>query len=64
MHIENPCFVHFKDPVEMCKTRGCTIVFHQPQSCNQSFKRPVATVGYKHCCGMFTYLHKPKCGLP
>ena len=37
MHIENPCVVHFKDPLEMFKTRGCTsIVYHQPQSCNQS----------------------------
>ena len=29
-HIKNPCFVHFKDPLEMFKTRGCTIVYHQP----------------------------------
>ena len=30
MHIENPCFVHFKYPLDMCKTRGCKVVSHQP----------------------------------
>ena len=29
-HIEKPCFVHFKYPLDMCKTRGCKLVCTNP----------------------------------
>ena len=29
-YIENPCFVHFKHPLDMCKSRDCKLISHQP----------------------------------